>query len=116
MSLIERTLNGEDPLDENGTAESSVPDFFMANWYSQCGTCGDSPVVMRPPALERIQASPSLDEEPGAVLDLRGRIQALNPSFGYSTTTVPVILLMAWMRQWYGYLPGRRKTQLNLSS
>src|SRR2546423_14495106 len=61
MSLIERTLNGEDPLDENGTAESPVPDFFMASWYSQCGTCGDSPVVIpRPPGPDGC-ATPSLE-------------------------------------------------------
>src|SRR2546423_10017750 len=84
MSLIERTLNGEDPLDENGTAESPVPDFFMASWYSQCGTCGDSPVVMRPPALDKNSGQPSLDGEAGPILDLPGRIRALAPSSAHS--------------------------------
>src|SRR5581483_917822 len=49
MSAIDFTLNGDEPLAAKGTAESSVPDFFIARWYSQCGTCRDSPVVMRLP-------------------------------------------------------------------
>src|SRR5437762_7551095 len=82
MSLIDFTLKGDEPLEANGTAASSVPDFFMWFWYSQWGMCSDSAAIRYLQRLDEerplAQVEPSLEQGPGS--DPRPRRTNSTPS------------------------------------